>query len=149
LVCNGATLTVTYPYGARLEMSGRLEAGFLSGSNIIETLELQQTSHEETLSRSEIERVLSSWVGGANALETKSPKMAKNKLPKAQQKLQQRLDGLTIDAFPKAPKGNMGVASRVQQFLEVGLTNGSVNLLPHQAIMNEWDETADWTLVDV
>ena len=52
-------------------------------------------------------------------MDTKSPKMTKNKPPKAQQKLQQRFDGLTIDHFPKTPKGNLGVTARVQQFLEV------------------------------
>ncbi|KAK0948398.1 hypothetical protein LTR29_000029 [Friedmanniomyces endolithicus] len=117
--CSHATLAVAYPSGARLEMTGSLNVLFVPVSNIIECLEMQQTGTEESLSRSEIERVLSSW---SPVMENKSPKLAKNKLPKAQQKLQQRFDGLTIDHFPKAPKGNMGVTSRVQQFLEIGET---------------------------
>jgi len=116
VTCQNVTLTVSYPSGARLEMNGRLSALFAPGSDIIECLEIQQTSTEEILSRTEIEKVLSNF---SPPITNKSPKMAKNKLPKAQQKLQQQLDGLTIDHFPKAPKGTMGVASRVQQFLEV------------------------------
>lgn len=116
--CAHATLTVSYPSGARLEMTGLLNALFVPHGDIplIECLELQQTGTEEIIARSEIERVLSSW---SPQRDTKSPKMAKNKLPKAQQKLQQRFEGLTIDHFPKAPKGTMGVTARVQQFLEV------------------------------
>ncbi|RMY96368.1 hypothetical protein D0861_00190 [Hortaea werneckii] len=119
--CAHATLTVSYPSGARLEMSGRLNALFVPQGDIplIECLELQQTSTEEIISRSEIERVLSSF---SPQMDTKSPKMTKNKPPKAQQKLQQRFDGLTIDHFPKTPKGTMGVTARVQQFLELGET---------------------------
>ncbi|TKA59786.1 hypothetical protein B0A55_12926 [Friedmanniomyces simplex] len=133
--CSHATLAVAYPSGARLEMTGSLNVLFAPISNIIECLEMQQTGTEETLSRSEIERVLSSW---SPVMENKSPKLAKNKLPKAQQKLQQRFDGLTIDHFPKAPKGTMGVTSRVQQFLEVGAQDGSI-------LMNEdMSESADW-----
>ncbi|KAI7289516.1 hypothetical protein KC315_g20022, partial [Hortaea werneckii] len=94
--CAHATLTVSYPSGARLEMSGRLNALFVPQGDIplIECLELQQTSTEEIISRSEIERVLSSF---SPQMDTKSPKMTKTKPPKAQQKLQQRFDGLTID----------------------------------------------------
>ncbi|KAK3069708.1 hypothetical protein LTR53_011729 [Teratosphaeriaceae sp. CCFEE 6253] len=159
-----ASLTVSYPNGARLEMTGGLTALFVPGSNIVECLELAQTGTEETLSRSEIERVLKAWDpapadnnsssgGNSNAANSKSPKLAKNKPPKAQQKLQQRLDGLTIEAFPRAPKGTMGVTARVQQFLEVGLTDGSVLLLLPPAQQPEYlfdallDESADWTLV--
>ncbi|KAK5717596.1 hypothetical protein LTR17_015949 [Elasticomyces elasticus] len=118
--CSNATLTVAYPTGARLEMTGSLNVLFAPISNGIECLELQQSGTEETLTRSQIEHVLSTW--SPTMPDNKSPKMAKNKLPKAQQKLQQRLDGLTIESFPHARKGTMGVTSRVQQFLELGET---------------------------
>lgn len=113
--CSRATLTVSYPTGARLEMTGGLNALFAQGSDMIECLEIQQAGNEEIISRSEVEKVLNGWPSP----ETKSPRMTKNKLPKAQQKLQQQFDRLTIDAFPRVPKGTMGVTSRVQHFLEV------------------------------
>jgi len=116
VTCSSATLVVSYPTGARLEMSGRLNVLFSPVADGIECLEIRQTSIEEIITRSEIEKVLSNW---PPTMDTKSPKMTKSKLPKAQQKLQQRFEGLTIDSFPKAPKGTMGVTARVQQFLEV------------------------------
>ncbi|KAK3669441.1 hypothetical protein LTR78_010701 [Recurvomyces mirabilis] len=114
--CSSATLTVTFP-GARLEMTGSLNAWFSHSTQNFDVLEIQQTSTEETISRAEIERVLTNW---SPQMDTKSPKMAKNKIPKAQQKLQQQMDRLSINDFRLVPRGTMGVTSRVQQFLELG-----------------------------
>lgn len=119
VICNNTTLTIAYPNGARLEVSGILKVLFARGNDLIECLEIHQTGTEEVLVRSEIEKVLSNWsptMGSKNA----SPKMTNKKLPKAQQKLQQQLEGLTIESFPKVPKGMRGVTARVEQFLEVG-----------------------------
>ena len=116
VACANATLTTYYPSGARLEGSGLFNVTFAPTTNLIECFELIQTRTEEIVPRMEIEKVLNTW---SPPVESKSPKMTKKALPKAQQKLQQRLEGLTIDAFPKTPKGTLGVTSRLQQFLEV------------------------------
>lgn len=123
--CQNAVLSVSYPNGARLEMSGSLHVLFTAGSDSIECLHFQTTSTEETLARSRIEKVVSEW--SPSMTNKASPKMAKNKLPKAQQKLQDQQERLTIDHFPKTPKGTMGVTSKVQQFLEVSNGVGSAD----------------------
>jgi hypothetical protein len=124
--CKDATLSISYANGARLDISGSLNALFAPASDVIECLEIEQTRTEELISRAEIEKRLNEF---SPVMDTKSPKMAKNKLPKAQQKMQQqRLDGLTIDHFPKVSRGTMGVATRVQQFLEVG----GREVVPHE-----------------
>ena len=115
---SGATLTVAYPNGARLEMGGSMNVLFAQSSNLFECLELQTTNSQETIMRSEIERILTNW--SPTMSNKASPKTAKNRLPKAQQKLQSQLEGLTIEHFPKAPtRGELGVTARMQQFLEV------------------------------
>lgn len=116
VVCQHAIFSVSYPNGTRLEMLGSLQILFTAGSDSIECLQFTTTGTEEILSRSQIERVLSEW---SPSMPTKSPKMAKNKLPKAQQKMQEEQNRLTMDAFPKTPKGTFGITSKVQHFLEV------------------------------
>jgi len=112
--CQRAILTISFSSGARLEMAGSLNAMFAPSSDVIECLEIQQVSDEEIISRTEIKNVLD------NFSPITSPKMTKNKLSKTQQKLQQqRSDGLTLEHFPKVPRGQLGTTSRVQQFLEV------------------------------
>lgn len=110
-----AQFVVAYPNGARLEMHGRVSVTF-SPSQEVEALELTTTRTEEVVARSEIERVLSTW--SPTMGNKQSPKMTKKNLPKAQQKMQSQSDGLTIEHFPRTPKGAMGIV-RVQQFLEV------------------------------
>ena len=112
-----ATFTVFYPNGTRLEMTGTVSVLFAPNVDLIECMELQTTSWEEIISRLEIERLLTNW-SPATSSKT-SPKMTKNKIPKAQQKMQSQFEGLTIDHFPKTPKGSLGVSARVQHFLEV------------------------------
>lgn len=112
--CRKAIITIYFSSGARLEMAGSLNAMFAPSSDVIECLEIQQTGDEEIIPRTEIKNVLD------NFSPVTSPKMTKNKPSKAQQKLQQqRLDGLTLEHFPKVPRGQLGTTSRVQQFLEV------------------------------
>jgi len=117
--CPSAIFSVSYPNGARLEMNGSLQVLFGADSSI-ECLQFHTTSTEETVSRVQIEKVLSDW---SPSLPNKSPKMTKNKLPKAQQKLQEQ-ERLTADHFPKVPKGTYGITTKVQQFLEIGETMG-------------------------
>lgn len=117
VMCSTALFTITYPQGVALEMTGALSVHFPPASDMIEVLEFRTSSIEEKISRSEIERVLSNW--SPPTANTKSPKMNKKNLPKAQQKLQEQLANLTIDHFPKAPITSMGITQRVQEFLEV------------------------------
>lgn len=119
VVCQNAIFSVSYPSGARLEMTGSLQVLFSAGSDAIECLQFSTANTDEIISRSRIEKVVSEW---SPSLPNKSPKMAKNKLPKAQQKMQEQQDRLTMDHFPKAPKGTLGVSSKVQYFLEMGET---------------------------
>lgn len=114
--CESATLAISYPNGARVELSGPLNVMF-GADELIEYLEFQMLHCEEHLSRTEVEKVLTNF--SPQMSNTKSPKMAKNKLPKAQQKLQQQNESLTIDHFPKAPRGQGGMTMRMLQFLEV------------------------------
>ena len=116
VVCQNAIFSVSYPTGARLEMAGSLQVLFSAGSDAIECLQFSTTNTDEIISRSQIEKVVSEW---SPSLPNKSPKMAKNKLPKAQQKMQEQQDRLTMEHFPKAPRGTYGVSSKVQHFLEV------------------------------
>lgn len=118
VACQHATFTISYPNGARLEMNGSLQVLYAAGSDLIECLQFQTTGTEEILSRSQVEKVVTEW---SPALPTKSPKMAKKNLPKAQQKMQEQQgqDRLTMEHFPKTPKGTLGITSKVQQFLEV------------------------------
>lgn len=117
VTCQKAIFSIAYPNGARLEMTGSLQVLFSAGSDTIECLSFQTTSTEETLSRGQIERVLADF--SPTMSHKASPKLAKNKLPKAQQKLQEAENRITIDHFPKTPKGTMGFTSKVQHFLEV------------------------------
>ncbi|GAB7360357.1 hypothetical protein MBLNU230_g8315t1 [Neophaeotheca triangularis] len=120
VMCSTALFTITYPQGVALEMTGSLSVHFPPASDMIEVLEFRTSSIEEKISRSEIERVLSNW--SPPTANTKSPKMNKKNVPKAQQKLQDQLASLTIDHFPKAPITSMGITQRVQEFLEVAET---------------------------
>lgn len=117
LSCQNATLTVLYPNGARVEMGGPLVVLFSNAGSQIEGMEFSMTRCEEHLSRTEVEKVL------ANVSPTmsnkQSPKMTKNKLPKAQQKLQQQQENAALEQLPKAPKGRNGMTMRMLQFLEV------------------------------
>lgn len=115
LSCQNATLTVSYPNGARVEMSGPLTVLF-SSNNLIEGMEFQMTKCEEHLSRIEVEKVLTNL--SPTLSNKQSPKMTKGKLPKAQQKLQQQQENVA-DHLPKAPKGQSGMTMRMLQFLEV------------------------------
>jgi hypothetical protein len=111
-----ATFTVLYPNGARLEMSGSLNFLFAPGGEMVDCMEIKTVQSEDLVGRSTIEDLLKSW---SPAIDNKaSPKMTK-KPPKAQQRAQSALDGLTIEHFPKTPKGFMGGPKRVQHFLEV------------------------------
>ena len=114
-----ATLRVVYSNGARLEMRGTLSADFTPSMvpEAIQQLAFYTTASEEVIGRSEIERLLSSW--SPTMSNKQSPKMTKKNLPKAQQKMQSQLEGLTIENFPKADKGNWGAPATVQTFLEV------------------------------
>jgi hypothetical protein len=104
-----------------MEMQGTLSVVFAPQTDLIEYMDLSTTTSEETILRSKIEEVLSSW---SPAIANKaSPKMAKKNLPKAQQKMQSQLEGLTIESFPKIPKGSYGITARVQSFLEVSSKN--------------------------
>jgi hypothetical protein len=116
LSCQNATLTVSYPNGARVEMSGPLTVLYGSSSSLIEGMEFQMTKCEEHLSRIEVEKVLTNF--SPTLSNKQSPKMTKNKLPKAQQKLQQQQESMA-DQLPKAPKGQSGMTMRMLQFLEV------------------------------
>lgn len=109
-------LTVSYPNGARLEMHGTVKVTF-APSQEVEALELTTTKTEEVVMRAEIEKILLSKRSPTMG-NKQSPKMTKKNLPKGQQKMQSQLEGLTIDDFPRTPKGMMGIV-RVQQFLEV------------------------------
>lgn len=111
-----AQFTVSYPNGARLEMQGKVNVLF-SPSQEVEMLELSTIKTEEVVTRTEIEKLLTTW--SPTMGNKQSPKMTKKNLPKAQQKMQSQFEGLTIDHFPRTPKGSMGISSRVQQFLEV------------------------------
>ena len=102
LNCQKATLTVGYPNGSRIELSGPMVVLFAASGTAIEGMEFLMNSCEEHLSRTEIEKHLANL--SPTMSNQKSPKMTKTKLPKAQQKLQQQNEGLTIDSFPKAPK---------------------------------------------
>ena len=116
--CSNATFAVIYPNGARLEMAGSVNVLFAPpDGNLIECMELQTTSSEEVVSRAEIERLLSNW--SPTTSNKASPKMTKTKLPKAQKQMVSQFEGLTIDHFPRTPKGSFGVPTRVHQFLEV------------------------------
>jgi hypothetical protein len=116
LSCQNATLTVSYPNGARVEMSGPLTVLFSSNGGLIEGMEFQMTKCEEHLSRIEVEKVLTNL--SPTLSNKQSPKMTKGKLPKAQQKLQQQQESVA-DHLPKAPKGQNGMTMRMLQFLEV------------------------------
>jgi hypothetical protein len=119
LSCQNATLTVSYPNGARVEMSGPLTVLFGSNGSLIEGMEFQMTKCEEHLSRIEVEKVLTNL--SPTLSNRQSPKMTKGKLPKAQQKLQQQQESVA-DHLPKAPKGQSGMTMRMLQFLEVYAT---------------------------
>ena len=119
LVCKNATLTVSYPNGARVEMSGPLTVLYGSNGSLIEGMEFQMTKCEEHLSRTEVEKVLTNL--SPTLSNKQSPKMTKGKLPKAQQKLQQQQDSVA-DHLPRAPKGQGGMTMRMLQFLEVDAT---------------------------
>lgn len=126
LSCSNATLTVSYPNGARVEMSGPLSVLFGSVGSLIEGMEFQMTKCEEHLSRSEVEKVLANM--SPTLSNKQSPKMTKGKIPKAQQKLQQQQENATIEQLPKAPKGQGGMTMRMLQFLEVcGAKHSDVN----------------------
>ena len=112
-----AQLIVSYGNGARLEMTGKVDVLYAPGMDFIEMMQLHTMSTEEVVSRSEIEKLLSTW--SPTMGNKQSPKLNKKNVPKAQQKLQSQFEGLTIDHFPKTPRGSMGISSRVQQFLEV------------------------------
>lgn len=117
VTCQKSIFSISYPNGARLEMTGTLQVLFSAGSDAIECLSLQTTSTEETLSRSQIEKVLTDY---SPTMSTKaSPKLTKKKLPAAQQRAQDEQNRLTIEHFPKTPRGSMGFTSKVQHFLEV------------------------------
>ncbi|KJY00450.1 hypothetical protein TI39_contig329g00022 [Zymoseptoria brevis] len=129
VTCQNATLSVSYPNGARLDMSGSLHVLFSAGNDTIECFQFATTGTEETLTRAQIEKTL---MEHSPTLPIKaSPKMTKNKLPKAQQKMQDQQDRLTIDHFPKTPKGTIGITSKVQQFLEIGETMNVMSDLMH------------------
>ncbi|CAK1355340.1 hypothetical protein CB0940_00930 [Cercospora beticola] len=131
VTCQKAIFSVSYPNGARLEMTGSLQVLYSAGSDLIECLSFQTMSTEEILSRTQIEKVLTDF---SPTMSTKaSPKMTKNKLPKAQQKLQEAENRITIDHFPKTPKGSMGFTSKVQHFLEIGETMNIMSDLMHAA----------------
>ena len=124
-----ATIKVVYANGARLEMKGTLQADFSLSMvpESIQRLEFETSDSEEVIGRGDIERLLSNW---SPMMSNKaSPKMTKKNLPKAQQKMQSQMDGLTIDHFPKANKGSWGSPSAVQQFLEVSLSSQLLRLL--------------------
>ncbi|KAK5175025.1 uncharacterized protein LTR77_000161 [Saxophila tyrrhenica] len=137
-----STFAVGYPTGARLEMRGSMNFLFAAGTDAIECMEIKTTKFEEVIPRSKIEDLLSSWSPTMDTT-SKSPKMTK-KPPKSQQKAPSGLDGLTIEHFPKTPKGPMGAPKHVQQFLEIGETMnimndlvgfaGDSNLRPSQAL---------------
>ncbi|KAF2207444.1 hypothetical protein CERZMDRAFT_91773, partial [Cercospora zeae-maydis SCOH1-5] len=98
VTCQKAMFSISYPNGARLEMTGSLQVLFSAGTDAIECLSFQTVSTEEILSRTQIEKVLTEF---SPTMSTKaSPKMTKNKLPKAQQKLQEADSRITIDHFP-------------------------------------------------
>nr|OQO27158.1 hypothetical protein B0A51_05153 [Rachicladosporium sp. CCFEE 5018]OQO28600.1 hypothetical protein B0A51_05419 [Rachicladosporium sp. CCFEE 5018] len=125
LSCSNATLTVSYPNGARIDLSGPLVVMFGSGITQpaqIEAMEFKMDRCEEHMNRTEVEKVLLNL--SPTMSNQKSPKMTKNKLPKAQQKLQQQQqgEGLTIESFPKAPKSQSGMSVRMLQFLEISET---------------------------
>lgn len=111
-----AQFTVSYPNGARLEMHGKVELMFTPNAEV-EALNLTTTKTEEVVTRTEIAKLLSTY--SPTMSNKQSPKMTKKNLPKAQQKIQSQFEGLTLDHFPKTPKGELGTVSRVQQFLEV------------------------------
>lgn len=120
VTCQSAIFSVSYPNGARLEMSGSLHVLFSADNDSIECFRFQISGTEEILARVQIEKVLSEY---SPIMPSKSsPKMTKKALPKAQQKMQDQQDRLTIDHFPKTPKGTIGITSKVQQFLEVSAT---------------------------
>lgn len=110
-----STFAVTYSNGARLEMRGSMNFLFAANTDVVECMEIKTTRSEEVIPRAKIEELLSNW---SPTMDNKSPKMTK-KPPKAQQKAQSALEGLTIESFPKTPKGPMGTPKRVQQWLEV------------------------------
>lgn len=116
LRCQNATLTVSYPNGSRVEMSGPLTVLFSSNGSLIEGMEFSMNKCEEHMSRAEVEKVLTNL--SPTLSNKQSPKMTKGKLPKAQQKLQQQQDSVA-DHLPKAPKGQSGMTMRMLQFLEV------------------------------
>lgn len=117
VTCQSAIFSVSYPNGARLEMSGSLHVLFSADNDTIECFRFQISGTEEILSRMQIEKVLADY--SPTMPSKSSPKMNKKALPKAQQKMQDQQDRLTIDHFPKITKGTMGITARVQQFLEV------------------------------
>lgn len=117
VTCQSAILSVAYPNGARLEMSGSLHVLFSADNDTIECFRFQTSGTEEIVSRPQIEKVLADF--SPTMPSKSSPKMNKKALPKAQQKMQDQQDRLTIDHFPKTPKGTIGITGKVQQFLEV------------------------------
>ena len=131
-----ATFTVFYPNGARLELSGNLNVLFAPASDLVECMEFNTTSSEDIIARTEISRVLDTWSPTMN--KAASPKMTKNKLPKAQNKMQSQFEGLTIDSFPKVTKGDLGVATRVQSFLEVSADFSSAYLSKSLTKLADW-----------
>lgn len=101
-------------------MVGNVMVLFAPASDLIECMQLNTTSTEQVVALSKIERIMTNR---SPTVSTKaSPKVTKNKLPKAQQKMQSQYEALTIDHIPRAPTGDLGVTARVQQFLEVRAT---------------------------
>jgi hypothetical protein len=90
---------------------------FAAGSDLIECLSFHTIGTEEIVARHQIEKVLADF--SPTLSHKASPKLTKNKLPKVQLKLQEAENRITIDHFPKTPKGTMGFTSKVQHFLEV------------------------------
>lgn len=97
-------------------MNGSLRVVFTAGSDLIDSLHFQTSHAEESISRTQIEKIVSEW---EPAPSVKSPTMTKGKLPKAQKKAQEQPDRMTMEHFPKTYRGTLGVSSRVQHFLEV------------------------------
>lgn len=126
-----ATIAILYANGARLEMQGRLTADFTPslGPEAIQHLEFFTQASEEVIGRDAIHDLLSNW--SPTMSNKQSPKMTKKNLPKAQQKMQSQLEGLTINHFPRAPKGSWGGPAKVQTFLEVCNTQEYQNYEPN------------------
>lgn len=136
VTCQKSIFTLTYPNGTRLEMTGSLQVLFSAGSDTIECLSLHTMSSEEILPRSEVEKVVTNF--SPTMSNKASPKLTKNKLPKAQQKLQEAESRITMDHFPKIPKGTIGSTSKVQHFLEVSARRR------HDYVKQQSNQMTDW-----